>query len=222
MDILRWINEQVAAVKTPLFAVSITAIPKSDTPLLLFLHWHGFRRATPLALPGIKPDVRSIPGSAVQINERWRRIEEVECSALDAAWQLGAWDLQRHIHRGCNAVAAAQTEADQCRRAFGEYPSGREAREHYLLDDGAPDRSELMAMAARSGYMRWLFRPVSGGVWGQISDDVTLSSDGRRAPPCPVAPADPHVASRVLRRPQGSLMTYRFGRSGDVPVMTSL
>ncbi len=215
MDILRWINDQLDAVKTPLFAVSVTAVPRSDTPLLLFLHWHGFHRSTPLAIPGLKPALRSMPGSALQINERWQRLEEIECSALDAAWQLGAWDLERSIRRGCNELAAAPVEAEECRRAFGDYEYCGDAREEHLLDDGAPDRTELMALAARTGYVRWLFRPVSGGLWAETAQDVTLEEDGRRRPPCPVSPADPRVSSRVLRRPQGSRTMYRLGRGGD-------
>lgn len=213
MDILRWIDEQVAAVRSPLFAVSLTAVPRADTPLLLFLHWHGFHRSTPLALAGVPPAMRSMPGSALQINDSWQRVEELDCSALDAAWQLGAWDLERSIRRGCNALAAAPIEAEECRRAFGDYETTVADNDEHLLDDGAPDRRELMALAARTGYIRWLFRPVAGGLWAETAQDVTLDDDGRRRPPCPVTPADPRVSQRVLRRPQGSRTTYCLGRA---------
>ena len=48
-----------------------------------------------------------------------------------------------------------------------------------------PDADELMRLAARRGYLMWLFRPVSGGIWAEVADDATLTDAGRRAPPCP-------------------------------------
>ena len=46
-----------------------------------------------------------------------------------------------------------------------------------------------MQMAADAGYVRWLFRPVKGGLWRALDEpDDTLESDGGRRPPCPVIP----------------------------------
>jgi hypothetical protein len=33
----------------------------------------------------------------------------------------------------------------------------------------------------------WMFRPVCGGLWKAVADDVTLRPDGTREPPCPLA-----------------------------------
>ena len=44
MDVLEQIRDQMSAVKLPLYAVTMTAVPCPDTPILLMLHWHGFRR----------------------------------------------------------------------------------------------------------------------------------------------------------------------------------
>lgn len=46
-----------------------------------------------------------------------------------------------------------------------------------------------MHLAARRGYVRWLFRPVKGGLWRTLDEpDDTLDADGGRQPPCPVMP----------------------------------
>ncbi|MEZ5739777.1 MAG: diguanylate cyclase [Burkholderiaceae bacterium] len=176
MNVFRLIAEQQAAVGSPLFAVSLVAVRCADTPVMLLLHWHRLQAAVP-SLPGLTPQLRSLPGSAIQINERWQRLAQVEAAALDAAWQAGAWDLQRTIHRACNLPSSTATEATDWRRAFGDYRLDADDDREHLLDDGAPDRAELMALAARRGYTRWLFRPVAGGLWQQTADDVTLQSD---------------------------------------------
>ena len=55
-------------------------------------------------------------------------------------------------------------------------------------DPEAPDSDELVKLAAMRGYLMWLFRPVSGGIWGEVTEDATLSPEGRRAGPCPLHP----------------------------------
>jgi hypothetical protein len=50
----------------------------------------------------------------------------------------------------------------------------------------------------------WLFRPVHGGIWKDVADDVTLRPDGTREPPCPVLPLP--TAGGKRRR-----TVYRFG-----------
>lgn len=53
MQIFDAVSAQFSAMGLPLLAVSATRAEWPDTPLLLFLHWHGFRRATPLQLEGV-------------------------------------------------------------------------------------------------------------------------------------------------------------------------
>lgn len=131
-----------------------------DTPLVAILHWHGFRRATPLVLPGVEIPPRPVPGTAVQIDAQWHDVEAVDAMLLDAAWQFGVWEVERVERRGCNVIGASAAEALACRQAFGHYESNA-ARDPHLLD-GAIDRDDLMHLAARCGYLRWL---VKGGLW---------------------------------------------------------
>ena len=161
MDILTRISDQVAGVGLPLYAVTLTAVRCPDTPLLLMLHWHGFR-ARSAAVAGGRPRRRAVPGSALQLNPRWQRVEEVDAAVLDAAWQLGAWQMERCERRGCNDVGATPRESHECRQAFGDNPLAPDDDAHLLAD--VPDRDELRALAARAGYLRWLFRPVRAGL----------------------------------------------------------
>lgn len=186
MDLFNAVHEQMEAVRLPLVAVTVTAARRLNTPLVAILHWHGFRRASPLVLPGIDIPHRSVPGSAIQLGQAWHCFEAIDEALLDAAWRLGAWDLERIERRGCNVVGASAGEALACRQAFGDYndTSAEEA-----LVDGAPDRDKLMQIAANEGYVRWLFRPVKGGLWRALEEpDDTLDADGGRLPPCPVLP----------------------------------
>ncbi|SFQ24949.1 diguanylate cyclase [Ralstonia sp. NFACC01] len=186
MDLFSAVHEQMDAVRLPLVAVTVTAARRANTPLVAILHWHGFRRASPLVLPGIDIPPRSVPSSAIQLGHAWRHIETIDEVLLDAAWRLGAWDLERVERRGCNMIGASAGEALACRQAFGDY-DGASANE--TLIDGAPDRGELMQIAADEGYVRWLFRPVKGGVWQALEEsDDTLGPDGGRPSPCPVLP----------------------------------
>ena len=73
----------------------------------------------------------------------------------------------------------------------------------------APDADDLLNVAARRGYLMWLFRPVHGGIWKDVADDATLLPDGTRQPPCPVQPVP--TAGRGTRK-----TVYRFGVSARV------
>jgi len=203
MELFDRLQEQIDTVRLPLFAVTLTAAAQVNTPLIAILHWHGYRRATPLVLPGIDIPPRPVPGSAVQLDAPWHSFETVDALLLDAAWQFGAWEVERVEQRGCNVMGASAAEALACRQAFGDY-GAEGARDAQLLDDDT-DRDGLMHLAARSGYLRWLFRPVKGGLWGALNEpDDTLDPDGGRRPPCPVPPEP--------RRPDGRGRTvYRLG-----------
>lgn len=183
MHIFDKIADQVRTVGLPLYAVTLTAVPRLDTPLLLMLHWHGFRKQVMPDLPGFRAMLFPVPGSALQLNERWHSVDTVEAAMLDAAWQLGAWDIEREEKRACNYIGASVQEAVECQQAFGEHPMSR--GEDHLIED-APDREALMQLGADVGYIRWQFRPVWGGLWGEVSEDDTLAADGSREPPCPV------------------------------------
>lgn len=202
MEIFQKITAQISAVGLPLYAVSLTAVPRADTPLLLFLHWHGFRSS------GQARKVHPVPGSALQINERWQALEEIDEAMLEAGWRLGAWDVEREERRPCNQVGASSREALECLQAFGEHLD-RRAAEALLLAE-APDREVLLKVGAEKGYVRWQFRPVRGGVWAATPGDETLAADGSRDPPCPVAPRPSALHGRSLRAVRRTV--YRLGR----------
>ncbi|CAG9229652.1 Diguanylate cyclase [Paraburkholderia sabiae] len=203
MDLFDTLHDQIKSVRLPLFAVTVTVAAQVNTPLVAILHWHGFRRATPLVLPGVDIPPRPVPGSALQLDTPWRSFETVDAIMLDAAWQFGAWDLERVERGGCDVVGASASEALACRQAFGDYGEDAARGPHLLADD--TDLVELMRLAARKGYLRWLFRPIKGGLWSALDEpDDTLEADGGRRPPCPVPPAP--------RRADGHGRTvYRLG-----------
>jgi hypothetical protein len=208
MEVFDRIAEQIGAVGLPLFAVTLTALPRANTPVLLMLHWHGFR-ADPHG--GTEPSSavprRPVPGSALQLNPLWDRLDLLDATMLDAAWRLGAWELDREERRGCDTAGASEREALECRQAFGADPFGACDDEHIVAE--APDRAEMLQVGARVGYVRWQFRPVRGGVWRDIAHDDTLAEDGSRSPPCPME-AKPPVGPRVAR------VRYRLGRSDRI------
>lgn len=211
MDLFSRIRAQIDSVAMPLYAVTLSAVYRADTPLLLILHWHGFRRETALRIAGVDFPKRPVAGSAMQINEGWQTLEAVDEAMLEAAWCLGAWDMQRHERRGCATVGASDREAHECRQAFGDY---RQYDSSSSLVDEAPDRGALMDMASRAGYVKWQFRPVRGGLWKVLADDdATLDSDGGRAPPCPVLPRPATATGR--RRGESVSMTYRLGKGNN-------
>lgn len=149
MDLFDIVNQQIDAVRLPLYAVTVTAAARADTPLIAILHWHGLLRETPLALPGIDVPPRPVPGSAIQFERPGPALESVEAMLLDAAWRLGAWELERVERRACNTLGASAGEALVCRQAFGDYGdygAGACAERH--LVDGAPERDALMQLAA--------------------------------------------------------------------------
>jgi hypothetical protein len=150
-----------------------------------------------------------LPSSALQLNHRWRDLVAVDRAAMEAAWELGAWDVARAERKGCMRPGAPSTEALECLQAFGAFPFGINGNQVVVAD--APDADELLQLAARRGYLMWLFRPVSGGIWAEVADDATLSSRGRRPPPCPHRPIPP--------RCDGNRKTvYRFGVSAGSPL----
>ncbi|MEJ8675740.1 diguanylate cyclase [Chromobacterium amazonense] len=202
MELFDTLSAQIRHMRLPLFAVSLSAVPFPDTPLLLMLHWHGFRQSETGHAEANKTTFRQVPASALQLTRRWNTLSLVEEEILDAAWQLGAWSLLRDERRGCNTMGAAAGEELACRQAFGDLPPV-DGLESVVAE--APDSPELMRLAARRGYVSWQFRPVHGGVWRELAEDDTLSAEGLRQPPCPLAP-------RACRGGKAARTEYRFGR----------
>lgn len=201
MEVFDRIAGQIDAVGFPLFAVTLTALPRVNTPVLLMLHWHGFL-ADP-ERPAERPAALArspVPGSALQLNPSWDALEWLDRAMLDAAWRLGAWELDREERRGCRTAGASGREALACRQAFGAPPFGDD--DGFIVAE-APDRPELLELGERFGYVHWQFRPVRGGVWRDTARDDTLGGDGGRAPPCPVQAAAASGAGHIR---------YRLGR----------
>jgi hypothetical protein len=207
------IRQQVETLRRPLAAVVLSTLPRTSSPMLLLLHWHGFvvdegRGAPPPDRRGHRPRA-PVPSSALQLNQAWTQLEDLDQQMLDAAWQLGAWHLVREERAGCNAVGASPRDAMACRQAFGDNPLDPGDQRH--LVEEAPDRGELRDTAARLGYVSWTFRPVAGGLWLGAGQDDSLLPDGRRLLPCPVAPKRA-VGTRV------SLSRYQLGRIDRIVV----
>jgi hypothetical protein len=203
MELLDRIEEQISATRLPLFAITVAAVPCPDTPVILTLHWHGFRREKIAEIEGAQPvSYKSVPSSALQLNERWGDLLELDLAALEAAWELGAWDVARAEHPSCMRPGADSSEALACLQAFGAFPYGTAGDPVVVAD--APDADDLIHAAARKGYLMWAFRPVHGGIWREVASDATLGPDGKREPPCPLEPVRP-------RNDKPRRTVYRFG-----------
>jgi hypothetical protein len=205
MEFLERIENQIAATGLPLVGITVAAVPCPDTPVILTLHWHGFIRERLCDAP--EADTISytpVPSSALQLNDRWRDLIAVDVAAMEAAWELGAWDVARAERKGCMRPGAASIEAYECLQAFGSFPFGING--HQVVVSDAPDADELVQLAASRGYLLWQFRPVSGGIWAEYADDATLTVKGRRAGPCPLRPIPPRCDSNRKT-------VYRFGVS---------
>lgn len=208
MQILDLIEDQVAATKLPLVAITMAAVPCPNTPVILTLHWHGFIRESLAPVPEASTIRFSpIPSSALQVNEVWSDLVDLDRAALEAGWALGAWDVARAERASCARPGAEPSETVECLQAFGMFPFGLAGNQVVVSE--APDCDELVEVAGRRGYLMWLFRPVHGGIWQEVSEDETLAPDGTRELPCPVAPVPPSL--RDTRK-----TVYRFGRTSDL------
>src|ERR1700680_3126478 len=207
MHLLDRIETQLISNRLPLVAITVAAVPYANTPVVLTLHWPGFveTRLAEVTDAGVVA-YQAVPSSALQINERWDRFDQVENEVLDVAWELGSWDLARTEALPFVRPGATEQESLECMGAFGSLP---------LAIDGHPpgvaegaDAGDLIETASRAGYVQWLFRPVRGGVWAQVAEDATLEDGGYRNPPCPYL-ASPTRVGRT-RRPRRTV--YQFGR----------
>lgn len=205
MDLLKHIEEQMATIKLPLIGVTIAAVPYANTPVVMSLHWHGLSPTKLANTDNANPIAyRSIPSSALQINSRWDDLESLDLTTMEAAWELGAWDMARIERKPCLRIGADTSESFECLQAFGNYPFQIDGETAFISN--TPDVEDLVEVAARSGYLTWTFRPVRGGLWKSVSDDATLDDDGRRKPPCPyLSEPTSHGGNRKT--------IYRFGKA---------
>jgi hypothetical protein len=207
MQLLDRIETQLISNRLPLIAITVAAVPYANTPVVLTLHWHGFVE-TRLAERADANVVayQAVPSSALQINERWDRFDQLENEVLDVAWELGSWDLARTEALPFVRPGATEQESLECMGAFGSMPLMIDGQSPVVAE--VPDAPDLIAAASRSGYVQWLFRPVRGGLWAEVAEDLTLESGGYRNPPCPYLPSPTRVGR--TRRPRR--IVYQFGR----------
>jgi hypothetical protein len=207
MDLLDRIETQLISNRLPLVAVTVAAVPYANTPVVLTLHWHGFIEARLADVTDANVVAyQAVPSSALQLNERWDELHQLENDVLDVAWELGSWDLARIEAPPFVRPGASEQESFQCMGAFGTLPIAIDGQAPIVAE--VPDSDELIEAASRSGYVQWVFRPVRGGVWAEVADDATLQDGGYRNPPCPVMP-DTSVA---LPRRSSRRHVYQFGR----------
>jgi hypothetical protein len=204
--LLDLIENQLIANRLPLVAVSLAAVPHSNTPTVLTLHWHGFVEVK-LTADSDTVGYQPVPSSALQVNERWDRLNELDYEALETAWELGAWNLQRVEARPFVRPGADSSETIAGMHAFGTSPLAIDGDSPFIAE--VPDGEELIEAAGRSGYVQWLFHPVRGGLWSEMADDVTLEPGGYRNPPCPLLSEAPQLKQSDRER----RWTYQFGRS---------
>src|SRR5258705_7355537 len=148
MELLDRIEDQLASTRLPLFAITLAAVPCPDTPVILTLHWHGFIKEKLAELEQAETVAyTSIPSSALQLNERWQDLLTVDRAAMDAAWELGAWDVARAERPSVGRPGAESREALECLQAFGAFPFGVEGNQVVVAD--APDADDLRNVAPR-------------------------------------------------------------------------
>lgn len=208
MELLDRIETQLISNRLPLVGITVAAVPYANTPVVLTLHWHGFVETRLAEVPDA--DViayQSVPSSALQVNDRWDRLGELENEVLDVAWELGSWDLARVEALPFVRPGASQQESVECMGAFGAPPIAIEGQPPVVAE--VPDCNELIEAASRAGYLQWVFRPVRGGVWAEVAEDVTLQEGGYRNPPCPYLP----TPARVGRTLRPRRVVYQFGRA---------
>src|SRR3954471_19922088 len=159
MQLLDRIETQLIANRLPLVAVTVAAVPYANTPVVLTLHWHGFVETRLAALSDANiVAYHAVPSSALQLNDRWDGLSQLENEVLDVAWELGSWDLARMEAPPFVRPGATEQESLECMGAFGSLPLAIDGQPPVVAE--VPDAEELIETASRSGYVHWLFRPV--------------------------------------------------------------
>ena len=207
MNLLGLIESQMISNRLPLVAVTLAAVPHTNTPTVLTLHWHGFVEMR-LTENSDAVAYQSVPSSALQVNERWDRFDDLDHEALETAWELGAWNLERIEAQAFARPGADTHETVMGMHAFGASPITIGGDSPIVAD--VPDSEDLIESASREGYVQWMFRPVRGGLWAVATEDVTLEAGGYRNPTCPLLsqPVATAAFRAKLRR-----VVYPFGQS---------
>ncbi len=205
-SLLDLIEDQLVANRLPVVGVTLAATPHPNTPVVLTLHWHAFVEVK-IAEAGEAVAYQPVPSSALQVNQRWDSFVDLELDALETAWELGAWDLQRVEARPCHRPGAPIQESLECQNVFGAPPYEINGEPTVVAE--APDSADLIEAASRAGYVCWQFRPVWCGLWSSVSEDETLHKGGYRNPTCPLMarPYQPGVARKVV---------YQLGRQSSL------
>ena len=207
MNLLGLIESQMISNRLPLVAVTLAAVPHTNTPTVLTLHWHGFVEVR-LTDNSDAVTYQSVPSSALQINERWDRFDDLDHEALETAWELGAWNLERLEAQPFARLGADAHETVMGMHAFGASPISIDGDSPIVAD--VPDAEDLISEASRQGSVHWMFRPVRGGLWSENADDVTLETGGYRNPTCPLLSKP--VATAAFRAKLRKVI-YPFGQS---------
>ena len=148
MELLDRIETQLVSNRLPLVAITVAAVPYANTPVVLTLHWHGFveTRIAEVTDANIVA-YQAVPSSALQINERWDRFDQLENSVLDVAWELGSWDLARVEALPFIRPGASRQESVECMGAFGANPAAIDGQSAVVAE--VPDAQDLIEAASR-------------------------------------------------------------------------
>jgi hypothetical protein len=208
MQFLDLIETQLVSNRLPLVGITLAAVPHTNTPVVLTLHWHGFVEVKLAETDGANAIAyQPVPSSALQVNERWDKFEDLDHSLMEVAWELGAWDLARRDAPPCHRVGAESSETLDCMCAFGTSPVNIDGNAPFVAE--VPDCEDLLECASRNGYHQWTFRPVRGGLWAEVAEDLTLEPGGYRNPACPLLSKPPRQGK------QGGVV-YQFGRGSSL------
>ncbi|MEO8156173.1 MAG: hypothetical protein ABI648_00130 [Betaproteobacteria bacterium] len=191
MNLLETIAEHITAQPLPLFAITVAGVPCPHTPVNVTLHWHGFAEEKLIELEEPEPVAFTpIPSLALPVTHRLSDLTTLDRAAMEAGWELGAWDVARAERAGC----ARPGEALECLQALGSLPCVLNVVQVSITE--LPDIDDLVSLATRRGCLSWLFRQVHCGIWAQTSNDATLPADGTRVPPCLLEPIPPSGSGR--------------------------
>src|SRR5262245_26018967 len=150
MHLLDRIETQLIANRLPLVAISVAAVPYANTPVVLTLHWHGFVETRLAEVTDANVVAyQAVPSSALQLNERWDRLDDLENAVLDVAWELGSWDLARNEAIPFVRPGAPEQESLECMGAFGSMPLAIDGQSPVVAE--VPDAGDLIETAARAG-----------------------------------------------------------------------
>jgi hypothetical protein len=98
----------------------------SGHPVILTLHWHAFVREK---LADVENRLfRSNPSQVQRFSQmRWDDLTTIDRAAMEAGWELGAWDVSCRAAFLCS-TGADSAEAIDCLRAFRAFPTACKVR----------------------------------------------------------------------------------------------